>query len=107
MVGKIPKRVGLGLVILLFAIVILFFVAGFEVDFINGAGHTPPVIVQEPVENNEESITVSPSPLIAEANADPNCGQAPLKVNFTGSAIGGTPPLIFEWDFNHRGYKSY
>ena len=102
MVGKIPKRVGLGLVILLFAIVIPFF-AVFVLDFINGAGHSPPVTVQEPVENNEESIAVSPSPLIAEANADPNCGQAPLKVNFTGSAIGGTPPLIFEWDFNYDG----
>ena len=100
MVGKIPKRVGLGLVILLFAIVILFF-AVFVVDFINGAGHSPPVTVQEPVENNEESITVSPSPLIAEANAEPDSGSAPLKVNFTGSAIGGTPPYIFYWDFNH------
>ena len=61
--------------------------------------------MRESVENNEGSIAVSSfsSPLIAEANADPNCGQAPLKVNFTGSAIGGTPPYIFDWDFNHDG----
>ena len=87
--------VGVGLTILLSAIIILFFAV---VDFSNG--HFPGT-VQDSVENNEESIAVSSSSLIAEANADPISGQAPLKVNFTGSATGGTPPYIFEWDFNH------
>lgn len=103
MAGKIPNSVtlGVGLAILLVAVIILFF-AGFVVDFFSGYGHSP-VTVQESEGNNEESIAVSSfsSPLIAEASADPISGQSPLKVNFTGSAIGGTPPYIFEWDFNH------
>jgi len=103
MVGKMLTRVGVGLTFLLLAAIILFF-ASSVVDLLNGDGHAPD-IVRESEENNEESTAVSSfsSPLIAEANADPNCGQAPLKVNFTGSAIGGTPPYIFDWDFNHDG----
>lgn len=108
MAEKISDRVVVGLTILLLAAIILFFASSSSVvDFLNGDGHSP-VIVQESesVANSEaESMAVSSFsyPLIAEANADPNCGQAPLKVNFTGSAIGGTPPYIFEWDFNHDG----
>ena len=105
MAGKIPNSVtlGIGLAILLVAIIILFSI-GSVVDFFSGDGHSP-VTVQESVENNEESIAGSSfsSPLMAEASADPISGQSPLKVNFTGSAIGGTPPYIFEWDFNQDG----
>jgi PKD repeat protein len=101
MVRRIPTNVGIGLTILLLAVIILFF-ARSVVDLSNGDGHAPD-IVQDSVKNNEENTGFSslPSPLTAEASANPNSGQAPLKVNFTGSAIGGTPPHIFEWDFDY------
>ena len=103
MAGKIPLGVGVGLSILLLVAIILLF-ASSAVDFLNGDGYSP-VIVQESVGKEEESIVVSsyPSPLIAEADAVPDRGQAPLKINFIGSATGGTQPYIFEWDFNHDG----
>ena len=101
MAWKIPNRIGVGLAILLVAVIILFS-TGSVVDFFSGHGHSP-VTVQESVENNEESIAVSSSPLMAKASADPISGQSPLKVNFTGSATGGTPPYIFDWDFNQDG----
>ena len=103
MVGKKPNWIGVGLTILLLAVIILFF-ARSAVDFSDGEEHTPE-IVQDSVKNNEKSTVVPslPSPLTAEVSANPNSGQAPLKVNFTGSATGGTPPHIFEWDFNCDG----
>jgi PKD repeat protein len=105
MIGKIPNRIGIGLVILLVAfIVIILFSTGSVVDFFSGDGLSP-ATAQESDGNNEGSIAFSSfsSPLMAEASADPISGQSPLKVNFTGSAIGGTPPYIFEWDFNQDG----
>jgi len=38
--------------------------------------------------------------LNATASASPLSGSAPLPVNFTGSATGGTPPYTFDWDFD-------
>ena len=103
MVRRIPANVGIGLTILLLAVIILFFAIS-AVDFSDGEEHTPE-IVQDSVKNNEKSTVVPslPSPLTAEVSANPNSGQAPLKVNFTGSATGGTPPHIFEWDFDSDG----
>ena len=99
MVRRIPTNVGIGLTILLLAVIILFF-ARSVVDLSNEDEHAPD-IVQDSVKNNKESIATPSSPLTAKASANPNSGQAPLKVNFTGSAIGGTPPYIFEWDFDY------
>ena len=103
--GKKSNWIGVGLTILLLAAIILFFAgSSYVANFSNGK-KPPSTIVQEPPENNEESMAApSPSsPLAAEVSANPNSGQAPLKVNFTGSATGGTPPHTFEWDFNHDG----
>jgi len=44
------------------------------------------------------SVTTSPS-LSASANASPTSGQAPLLVNFTGSASGGKAPYTYRWNF--------
>jgi len=101
MLEKMLNRVGL--TILLFAIIVLFFGSP-VLDLLTGDGSSSvSVTVQKSVENHVERISVSPYSLIAEANADPVRGEAPLKVNFTGSATGGTPPYIFEWDFDHDG----
>jgi len=43
------------------------------------------------------------SPLSANANAAPTSGQAPLTVNFTGSASGGTAPYSYSWTFGDGG----
>lgn len=37
--------------------------------------------------------------IIVKINANPTFGEAPLAVNFTGSATGGVPPYAFSWDF--------
>jgi PKD repeat protein len=44
------------------------------------------------------SVTASPA-LSASASASPTSGQAPLLVNFTGSASGGKSPYIYRWTF--------
>ena len=38
-------------------------------------------------------------PLNASAIASPTSGKAPLTVNFTGSASGGTTPYTYKWNF--------
>ncbi|UCE43346.1 MAG: PKD domain-containing protein [Candidatus Aminicenantes bacterium] len=40
-----------------------------------------------------------PSALSATASGSPTQGQAPLTVNFTGSANGGTSPYSYNWNF--------
>ncbi len=49
-------------------------------------------------------ITVSPTPPVASAEANPSNGEAPLTVNFAGS---GTDPdgyiVLYEWDFDGDG----
>jgi PKD repeat protein len=39
------------------------------------------------------------TPLSASATASPTTGNAPLAVNFTGSATGGTGPYTYSWNF--------
>lgn len=39
------------------------------------------------------------TPLSASAKASPTTGNAPLAVNFTGSATGGTAPYSYSWNF--------
>jgi PKD repeat protein len=43
--------------------------------------------------------TGSPGPLTASASADHTSGTAPLAVQFTGSASGGTAPYTYDWNF--------
>ena len=43
---------------------------------------------------------------VASASADPASGNAPLDVNFTGSATGGKFPYAYNWDFNDGGTSS-
>ncbi len=38
-------------------------------------------------------------PLLAWAEADPEDGKAPLKVQFNADIEGGTPPLTIKWTF--------
>ncbi len=56
------------------------------------------------------SVTVTepniPDPLAATAVAAPHEGLAPLQVNFQGTAIGGTPPYTYAWDFDDGGTAS-
>jgi len=52
---------------------------------------------------NSKSLTINvtsiANPLIASSSASPSSGQAPLTVNFNGSATGGTPPYTYRWNF--------
>ncbi|MCI4326300.1 MAG: PKD domain-containing protein [Thermoplasmata archaeon] len=43
------------------------------------------------------------TPLELVANATPQTGTAPLSVNFTATASGGTPPYSFAWTFGDGG----
>jgi PKD repeat protein len=52
------------------------------------------------------SVTTAPAQLIATASASPTSGQAPLTVNFTGGATGGTPPYSYSWNFGDGGASS-
>lgn len=49
------------------------------------------------------NVTDTADPLVAMASASPAAGLAPLTVNFTGSASGGTPPYAYGWDFGDGG----
>jgi PKD repeat protein len=56
---------------------------------------------------NSKSLTITvsstTSPLTATASANPTSGQAPLTVNFSGSATGGTAPYSYSWNFGDGG----
>ena len=53
------------------------------------------------------TITVSPAPsLSCTAGASPTSGNAPLLVNFSGSATGGTPAYTLAWTFGDGGSGS-
>jgi PKD repeat protein len=45
------------------------------------------------------AITVTTPPLLATASGTPTSGLAPLTVNFTGTASGGTPGYTYAWSF--------
>jgi PKD repeat protein len=47
--------------------------------------------------------TGSSYPPTANANAVPTSGPAPLSVDFSGSATGGTPPYSYRWTFGDGG----
>lgn len=46
---------------------------------------------------------VGPMPLSATASANPTTGAAPLNVQFTGGASGGTSPYTYSWAFGDGG----
>ena len=48
---------------------------------------------------SNEANTMPLGALAATASGDPTSGNAPLFVNFTGSASGGTPPYAYSWNF--------
>ncbi|HEV3359414.1 MAG TPA: PKD domain-containing protein [Pseudonocardiaceae bacterium] len=61
-----------------------------------------------PMTTNDQSALGDPledlwvqgaTPLKASASASPTTGNAPLGVNFTGSASGGTAPYSYSWNF--------
>jgi len=45
------------------------------------------------------TVTKTGASLAAAMSATPTSGQAPLNVNFTGSATGGTAPYSYSWNF--------
>jgi PKD repeat protein len=47
-----------------------------------------------------------PTPLVASALATPISGPAPLTVQFTGSAWGGSPPYSYSWSFQDGSYSN-
>ncbi len=49
------------------------------------------------------NVTAVPDPLSAAVLASPSSGNAPLTVNFAGSATGGTPPYSYNWNFGDGG----
>jgi PKD repeat protein len=52
------------------------------------------------------SVTAATSQLTAAASANPTSGVAPLAVNFTGGATGGTTPYSYSWSFGDGGSSS-
>jgi PKD repeat protein len=48
----------------------------------------------------------APSPLSASASVSKTSGNAPLSLDFTGSATGGTPPYTYYWDFGDGSTSS-
>ena len=49
------------------------------------------------------SVTVKCPPLSGTASGTPRSGDAPLTVQFTGSASGGCPPVTYRWEFGDGG----
>jgi PKD repeat protein len=49
---------------------------------------------------NEPGDTSSPEVSI---DVDPDSGQAPLEVYFTGNVTGGDAPFVYLWDFDDTG----
>ena len=45
------------------------------------------------------TVNVTDSQPVATPTANPTSGNLPLLVNFTGSVLGGDPPLTYLWDF--------
>lgn len=72
--------------------------------------HTATITVTSPnADNSPQDISVTlnvtavPDPLSAAVLASPSSGNAPLTVNFAGSATGGTPPYNYNWNFGDSG----
>ena len=75
--------------------------------YISAGSYTATLTVtdsQSATNSKSLNITVtSTSSLTATASASPTSGQAPLTVNFTGSATGGTVPYSYSWTFGDGG----
>jgi PKD repeat protein len=52
------------------------------------------------------TVTSAHAQLVATASASPTSGQAPLTVNFTGSATGSAPRCSYSWNFGDGGTSS-
>lgn len=59
------------------------------------------------INTNPTSLcSVAPPSLNASASVDTTSGTAPLGVQFTGSASGGTAPYTYDWDFGDSSAHS-
>jgi len=63
---------------------------------------SPTITVTTPAFDTTEICTATPH-LNATAAADVTSGDAPLLVNFTGTAADGTPPYTYDWNFGDGG----
>jgi len=52
------------------------------------------------------TVTLDPTTLVASASGLPLSGDAPLSVDFTGSATGGCKPYTWAWNFDGDGSSS-
>ncbi|MFE3846078.1 PKD domain-containing protein [Thermoplasmatota archaeon] len=52
------------------------------------------------------TVTLDPTTLVASGSGLPLSGDAPLSVDFTGSATGGCKPYTWYWDFDGDGSSS-
>ena len=52
-----------------------------------------------PAEQKAPATQEIVEPLLAWAEAEPEEGKAPLRVQFNADIEGGTPPLKIQWDF--------
>lgn len=69
-----------------------------------GGTYTPTLLVTDAANNNTQAvglsqIVVTPGVLTVTASGSPLTGQVPLGVNFAASAINGTAPYTFSWNF--------
>jgi len=55
------------------------------------------------VTQSNVSITVSCPPLTCTASANPASGTVPVAIQFSGSASGGCPPVMYSWSFQDGG----
>ncbi|MCI4324304.1 MAG: PKD domain-containing protein [Thermoplasmata archaeon] len=51
-------------------------------------------------------LTTTPGPIRASFVATPNQGSAPLVVQFAATALGGTPPYSYAWNFDDGSTQS-
>ena len=70
--------------------------------------YTPQLVVtdsQAEQDSAQTTVTVTPASaaLVANAAADRTSGPAPLAVQFSGSASGGTAPYTYAWTFGDGG----
>jgi PKD repeat protein len=73
----------------------------YRIRFVYSASSTPPTWDHYDRLLAEGSVTVltPPTQFAASASAIPTSGLAPLTVQFSGSASGGTPPYSYNWNF--------
>jgi outer membrane protein assembly factor BamB/PKD repeat protein len=71
-------------------------------------GETTTTITVPPADGYYQAYyqAAPPPPLSASASANPTSGTAPLTVQFTGSASGGSSPYSYSWSFGDGGSSS-